>query len=109
MSGVGPDQIDPFDPKKAWPPEAFSPKGDVKESADKLRVELGPQLAHTMTVDEMFRRVRAHHKVTRNSFKGQLRRAEKDGLLVRDGIRITLTDAGVLAMGKELVKVDAAA
>lgn len=61
----------------------------------------------TLTMEEMFARVRSRGRITRGRFRAELRRAVKDGLVeitaIKDkGVCVVLTDAGALAMGEEL-------
>ena len=63
----------------------------------------------TLTIEEMYARVRARGRITRGRFRAELRRAVKDGLVeitaIKDkGVCVVLTDAGMLAMGEELGK-----
>lgn len=69
-----------------------------------------PQVStRTLTIEEMFARVRSRHRLTRGRFRAELRRAVKDGLVQITGIPgkgvcVVLTDSGMLAMGEELGK-----
>lgn len=68
-------------------------------------VEDAPPAPIRLTVEEMFRRVRARSKITRGRFKGELKRAIRRGevrVVPGEGVMLELTDLGALAMGDEL-------
>jgi hypothetical protein len=80
---------------------------------ENLMGEIGPETAidtppekpvvdERLTVEEMFQRIRRRQKMTRGRFKGELRRAVRDGFVIRDGNVVILTERGKSALGVEL-------
>ena len=60
-----------------------------------------------LTVEEMFQKIRKREKITRGRFKGQLRRALRDGLVrvvPGKGVCLELTEQGKLALDAHELK-----
>lgn len=61
-----------------------------------------------LTVEEMFRRIRRRTKITRGRFKGQLKRAFRQGLIrviPGPGVCLELTEEGRLVLGEDLAPI----
>jgi hypothetical protein len=77
----------------------------LHSDADLLAQENLPEalkMDERLTVEEMFQRIRRRQKMTRGRFKGELRRAVRDGFVIRDGDIVILTERGKSALGVEL-------